>query len=475
MDIIDREDNTQKVFLSENNLSVAEILNEHYPYILDSIESEEFILKYDECNMFKELVFEGKVVGFCSYDFSREFITAALNNIYVLPEYRGNNIFLNEIKSTMEEHNKPSIMEPTRFVVELLIKHGLAYKINDSIVGSAIEFIVPGHHVLSNVEYGNEELSTHYYDLSICSSIHILDWTQKHIAYSTPLNDDIRRYKDIKQVDEAYVDNLIDFYKDNDVELMNTILKLEEKLSIRNYTLEEVVGEGDELSFYMESLIDDAHVTRSRALQIKRQIIEEYEAGMILNESLLIRLEYLFNEKSSPTITSHIEVCPYCSMPVDDHDRYCHFCGINLDYDPFEVEDDLFKSINFDDSDFNEDIRFVAYKFLRLIEQNIELEYSIYNIESTYNMDWMSLNSFLVENNYFVNNRITDEGFGFMENHPLNFFEKFHMGIVDYTDFENYFYSHCDLNPVDICLCYLEKFDDDDYILEIIDEIRNSM
>lgn len=86
----------------------------------------------------------------------------------------------------MLEHNKPSIMEPTRLVVEILIKYGFACKINDDIVASAIEFIVPGNHVLSNQEYDDEELSTHYYDLSICSCIHILDFSKSILPIVLP-------------------------------------------------------------------------------------------------------------------------------------------------------------------------------------------------------------------------------------------------------------------------------------------------
>jgi len=387
MNIIEKDTNAQRVFLSEDIINVVEILKEHYSYIYDSIEKEGFVLKYDECNLFKELVFEKKVVGFCSYDFSREFITAALNNIYVLPQYRGNGLFLSEILKTMEEHNKPSIMEPTRLVVELLIKYGFAQKVNDNIVASALEFIVPGVHVLSNTDYGTDELSTHFYDLSLCGCIHILDINKGHIAYSAPLNDDIAHYDCFNEVNDEYVEDIIGFFKDNDVELMNAVLRLEENLPIKNYTLEEIIGDDDNFSAYIESLVDDAHVTESKALAIKRQIREEYEAGMILNESLMIRLAYLFNENPIPSITSHDEVCPYCSMPIDDHDRFCHFCGINLEYDPDEVESDLIKYIHPSDGEFKEDIRFIAYKFLRLVEEKIELEYCIYTIENNYNVN----------------------------------------------------------------------------------------
>lgn len=472
MDIITKEDNTQKVYLSENSLDVIEILRENYPYIYDSIQNENFILKYRQCNLFKELVHERKVVGFCSYDFSREFITAALNNIYVLPEFRGNGILLTELLTTMADHNKPSIMEPTRLVVELLIKYGFATMVSDDIVASALEFVIPGSHVLSNTVYDNEELSTHYYDLSICSSIHILDWRKKHIAYSAPLNDDISRYDDIKAVDDDYVDNLIEFYMDNDVELMNTILELENKLPIKNYTLEEVVGEGDNFSLYIESLIDDAHVTLDRAMEIKKQIIEEYEAGMILSESLLIRLEYLFNENQASTITSHVEICPYCNMPVDDHDKFCHFCGVNLEFNPDELQDNLIDYMNTRSGEFNEDIRFIAYKFLKLVDEGIEVEYSIFTIEHTYDIEWNKLQSFLSENSYFNYDGITSEGHVFLNTHPLHFWQKYGMDIVDYTDFEKYFYGHTDSNPLEVCISYLEQFGDDEDIVEIIDEIN---
>ena len=146
---------------------------------------------------------------------------------------------------------------------------------------------------------------------------------------------------------------------------------------------------------------------------------------MILNESLMIRLAYLFNENPTPSITSHEEVCPYCSMPIDDHDRFCHFCGINLEYDPDEVEGDLIKYIHPTDGEFKEDIRFIAYKFLRLIEEKIEIEYSIYTIENNYSILWDVLKDFLDKNNYFKNNQITYKGYVFLDNHPLNFWEKY--------------------------------------------------
>lgn len=479
IDFLIRQNNSQKVFLTESTLDVLDILKTYYSYIYDSINDEEFILKYNQCNLFKELVFDNKVVGFCSYDFSREFITAALNNIYVLPEFRGNNLFAEELKRTMVEHNKVSIMEPTRLVVELLIEHGFAQKINEDIVASAIEFVIPGDHVLSNTEYANEELATHFYDLSICSSIHILDINKGYLAYSAPLNYDIIHYDDCienrSNIDDDYFTKIKELFENNEMEFMKIVLDLEDKLSIKNYSLEEIIGDEDNFSPYIESLIDDAHVTYQKALEIKNQIREEYEAGMILNESLLIRLAYLFDENTEPSIKSHEEVCPYCSMPIDSHDKFCHFCGINLDYDLEEIENNLFNSINTSESDFEEDIRFLAYKFLKLVDEEIEFEYSVFTIENNYNISWNKLKQFLTANDYLDDNEITEKGYDFLLNHPLHFWNKYDMDLVNYTDFENYFWENDHLEGAEICLNYLSQFSDGEYISDIISEIKKDI
>jgi len=479
IDYLIRKDNTQKVYLTENTIDITPLLNETYPYIIDSIKKENFILKSEKCNLFKELVYENKVVGFCSYDFSREFMTAALNNIYILPEFRGNHLFLEELEKTMEEHNKPSIIEPTRYIVELLIKYGFAKKINENIVASAIEFIVPGEHVLTNNEIENEEeLSTHYYDLNICASIHLLDSKKCTIAYSLPLNDDIIRYYCIENrsnLDDDYFRNIKKIYTENQEEILEILVDLEENLPLKKYTLEEVIGTEDELSMYIETLIDDAHITHDQALKIRNQLKEEYEAGMILNESLLIRLAYLFNIPEEPRLVTHDEKCPYCEMPIDDHDKYCHYCGINLSYNPSEVEDRLINSIQQFNNNLNtqEDIRYIAYKFLKMINENIDFEYATFMVENNFNIEFSILKKFLDENNYIKDKKITQEGIDFLNNHPLHYYEKYQMDIVDYTKFEQFFWDNKDLDGNEICLKFLDKYDDE-YINEIKEEIKKN-
>ena len=465
MNYTTRADNTQKVYLCETPLDVVNILRTDYDYLYDAISDEGIILKGLECNLFKEIVFDSKVVGFCSYDFSSEFITAALNNIYVLPEFRGNGLFLAELQKTMVEYNKPSIIEPTRLVVELLVKYGFASKISDTLVASSLEFIVPGNHVQSNSDYQKEELSTHFYDLNICSSIHFLDIEKGIIAYSSPLNYDIIHYDCLnkrKSMDDDYFTKIRDFLLENDVDIVDEISRLEDTLPVKSYDLEEVVGDDEGFSSYIQSLIDDGHVTYARAYDIKQQMSEEYEAGMILNESLLIRMAYLFDDSKKPTIKSHTDTCPYCSMPIDSHDRFCHFCGINLNYNPEEMFESLVNTFNESDNELSEDIRYVAYKFLKMILEGIELEYAIMTCENAYNLSGNLLMKYLDENNYLKGNEITDEGHDFLRKHPLHLFEKYELDAFDYSDFERYFYENENLDDKKIVLSYLEQFSDDD-------------
>ena len=474
-----RENNTQKVYLTEDTLDIPLILNENYPYIINSIKKENFILKSEKCNLFKEIVFNNKVVGFCSYDFSREFMTAALNNIYILPEFRGNGLFKEELEKTMIEHNKPSIMEPTRFIIELLIKYQYAKKINDNIIASAIELIVPGEHVITNKEINNEEeLSTHFYDLNICAPIHLLNMNNCIIAYSLALNDDIIRYDCIEKrskINAEYFEQIKEFFIKNEVEILKILVELEEKLPLKEFSLEEIIGNDNELSPYIETLIDDAHVTYSKALEIKEQIKEEYEAGMILNESLLIRLAYLFNIPESPSLITHDEICPYCKMPIDNHDKYCHYCGINLKYNPNDVENTLINSINQFNNKINtdEDVRYIAYKFLKMIYENIDFEYAIFMVENNFNINFKVLDKYLKENNYLKDGNITQNGIDFTNHHPLHYYEKYNMDIIDYTKFEEYFWQNSNLDGNEICLKFLNDYDGK-YIKEIKEEIKKN-
>lgn len=123
--------------------------------------------------IFKEIVYDSKVVGFATYDLGFEdFIT--LVNIYVMPEFRGNKLFLNEIKNTDVEF---IIKDPNKELIEILLHYGLANKLSDTLVHSKIKLQMNQMCFESNkdVEFDNLDamVYTKLYDLKLESLIYV--------------------------------------------------------------------------------------------------------------------------------------------------------------------------------------------------------------------------------------------------------------------------------------------------------------
>ena len=169
-----RNDDNPKIIHNDlaDYLDVESILKKDYEYIYESILNEGFILENKLGDVFKEILFENKVVGFAFYELNSQ-TNFVLNEIYILPEFRGNSLFLLEINTILAAGNSLSILQPTKNIVEILIHYGFAYKLSENIVASAISFDFKDEDILSN---SNEEIddeqimSSNIYDLDIFCS-----------------------------------------------------------------------------------------------------------------------------------------------------------------------------------------------------------------------------------------------------------------------------------------------------------------
>ena len=121
-----------------DSMDTEEILKD-YPYIIESMNNEEYYLENEMCFVFEELVYENKVVGFATFELHDQ-LTLVLTECYVLPEFRGKQIFFNEICKMIFSAPQFGILQPTRNLVELLIDYSFAKKVNDDIVVSGIDF-----------------------------------------------------------------------------------------------------------------------------------------------------------------------------------------------------------------------------------------------------------------------------------------------------------------------------------------------
>ena len=160
-------------------------------------------------DVFKEILFENKVVGFTFYELNSP-TNFILNEIYILPEFRGNSLFLLEINILLVAGNSLTILQPTKNIVEILIHYGLAYKLSENIVASAISFDFKNEDVLSNSneEFDDEQImSSNIYDLDIRSILLLMDISTPGwniIYYHEELENDFKRYGKRKPLNKSY-------------------------------------------------------------------------------------------------------------------------------------------------------------------------------------------------------------------------------------------------------------------------------
>lgn len=138
-----REDGIGHITMSNPDIGykmppLEQIIMQEYPYIYESfMENHPFYLENANVGLFKEIVHENKVVGFSGYDSGMGVM--ALKYIYVLPEFRGNNLLIKDLwdtKNLFEKHGYPyvAIDTPNWYVINSLINHGYATRFNNHII-----------------------------------------------------------------------------------------------------------------------------------------------------------------------------------------------------------------------------------------------------------------------------------------------------------------------------------------------------
>lgn len=366
---VQRENFIAEVYHNENDdelLNTTEILKDKYDYICKSINDEGYTLENPECNLFKELLYDDMVVGFVTYDYTKGVGDFSLNEIYVLPEYRGNKYFISELEYMMLSGSTVSIYEPTHRIIEILMENNLARNIVDNLVVSSISLDInqdKSECTVSNHEWKDDIIhSCNLYDLNISACIlpeNISDKDTNIIHYSRCLADDNKHYSadSIREnIDNDYFENIKNSIIENHEEYVATLMELEDNKPTADFDIDEIVGRPPNLSGYLEELIAEEFVTRQRALEIQAQMIEEYDEGLILSESLLKRLEYLSMEDlinedkmAEGFDSSEFDMkCPYCEFPITLIDKTCEVCGLRLDNDElleYAIFDEMTKDI----------------------------------------------------------------------------------------------------------------------------------
>lgn len=412
------------IYQNDKKLILEDILKSKYDSIYDSMIEEKFVLNVDNCNIFNEIRFKEKVVGFSTYTIIND-SHLLLTNIYILPSFRGNKLFNKELSRILEEGYVVSIHEPNKIVVTALVNYGYAEKVNDTLVVSAINFNI----AIENIVPKNSQLNrdvflnlTNLYDLDLCASllfnIENNETFEVHYAISEHDNEKVSlESKDIFNKD--YFENIVNILTRRDLEIERRLLLLRENLPSVNLEIKELFS-SDLADIFMD-YVNEGLVTLDEIKKIKQQLFIDLTRSTIRKQSIHLRLNYLVSNlhNTKEKDDSIKNPCPYCNEELDYSRRYCVSCGYDIFNDvnvknknKYLYHDVLTETLSYKYSlnniiekkdEFNEEY-LISLAICYIIDNlNIKNYYSIFNMAAdNYNILDIDLRRFMHKKGYIT-------------------------------------------------------------------------
>ena len=344
MEYVIRDNDEGELIPNFEGRILSDTLKKDYPYIYKSMRANNYDISVDGYNLFCELVYDQKVVGFATY-FITQPSAMTLTDAYVLPEFESKNLLLKSFMILLQSGANISILKPTRDTVEFLINNNFAVKLTDSIVTSAISFDMLEEDIIGNFKLNGITPSTNLYDLNLCSPIFLYDISTPgacEIFYLDVLACDDKKYncrefRNSIDIDEYFNDIKMTFLKNSD-EFNQKLTDLKISLPKSYLDYDEIIGEGDELSDYFKGMVEDGMVDKKTALKIRNQLKKEYADGNVTDESLALRVSFLISEDDYTVDMDKFDdidmqfdrFCPYCYSQVASSSSYCPTCGYSL-------------------------------------------------------------------------------------------------------------------------------------------------
>ncbi|MDO5825284.1 MAG: TFIIB-type zinc ribbon-containing protein [Methanosphaera sp.] len=455
-DYVINEDGKPQQFVLDDDeeIMLTELLEDNYPYILEEIEKEDYILEYDYFVEFTEIVYENKVVGFyTTVPFIDQYTTMiSLEEIYVMPDYRGNHALHKSMLTLFAKLNKRLIIRnPTRVFVEKLINGGFAIELDDNIIYSPFEFFDDYQNVYQDSKiaklYDFDELdpdvyTTNLYDLKHCSIIAVdnertISDKKNVLVVSTPRISDMMKYNlegKLKKIDKNYsrkVKRIIN----NQQEKMEKCDFVTALFLHENTKIEHLIGTEDKFSELFKHNLEEYGLTEEEGLSIRQKISEALENDEITEVSLMYRLDYLLKNPGKDALVNREKLveedkCPFCGSDTEDYYDYCEVCGLllnsddddyDMEYHEYEIDEDTKLEVGFQDKIISEgyqpdeiyklQLEIAVYYFLYVIDSN-PASYILANNTDRYHIADGSVEEFLESTNYVekkVNNNYNPE------------------------------------------------------------------
>lgn len=459
---------------NEKQQNLTDFLKDNYIDIFNSIKDEGYIIEYDGFKSFKEIHFENKVVGFITVDtFHIVPNDLVINECYVIPQYRGNNLLYNELSSFISTPNANfHIRNPNRALINLLLKNGLASKFSDNLVVSYIKFVVTIDTVYKNPKikqfYKRTDDELPYradvYDIDLCSVL-FLDPTLEYVKYSDvfaltlPRKNDLKKYKlrkKLKRVNESYLDKCYDAWKDNDDEIIEFLDEVEEAV-YDGISVENIYGTSQNLTQDFSDYLNANDLTDEDGFRIIDHLNNALDEGNITAKSCKRRMQYLVDniDAIGNTADDDTEDCPFCGKQNLHFVETCEFCGQVIRSESYENE--LFDMIeNFDLEAMLEDLKDKLYSEDSLGNVPIEDNDSLFELKTFYN-EFLTGSDFEEIKEYYLNfngdapiQDIIEGYFDFKIANEDEDDEKFYW----YKDYLcTFFYCHLDTGQFDEALC----------------------
>lgn len=412
------------IYQNDKKLILEDILKSKYDSIYDSMIEEKFVLNVDNCNIFNEIRFKEKVVGFSTYTIIND-SHLLLTNIYILPSFRGNKLFNKELSRILEEGYVISIHEPNKIVVTALVNYGYAEKVNDTLVVSAINFNIDIENIVPKNSQLNRDVFlnlTNLYDLDLCASLlfNIENNETFEVHYAISGHDKEKVTLESKDIfNKDYFENIVNILTRRDLEIERRLLFLRENLPSVNLEIKELFS-SDLADIFMD-YVNEGLVTLNEIKKIKQQLFIDLTRSTIRKQSIHLRLNYLVSNlhNTKEKDDSIKNPCPYCNEELDYSCRYCVSCGYDIFNDvnvknknKYLYHDVLTETLSYKYSlnniiekkdEFKEEY-LISLAICYIIDNlNIKNYYSIFNMAAdNYNISNIDLRQFMHKKGYIT-------------------------------------------------------------------------
>lgn len=379
-----------------NNSDLHMILEENYPDIMKSMQNENYEIECPKHLIFKELVFEDRIVGFATFELLQFYSNElALNECYVLPEYRGRSLLAKELIELIETPNiSLFIRRPSKSIVKILLDNNLAVLSENDVVISFIPFMVEGGDV-----YKSKKIRKYVQSIPINGEIMYFSLAYdlgvegvifKKAPYYYPFEDDevliskprlIDSYKCADKIRPRYLRNLADSVYSN----RHLIGELKDNVysRIRNdLSVENLVGNENQLNQEFTNLLEGNGLTMVDGFKIRNDVINSLDNGEIRHKGIKTRLNYLMGDYDCEQFDSIDLKCPHCENRIAFYLKTCNVCGHDL------TCENTFKSVKNQITEYSEDISMINARG-DFIPDGCNIYYQLiqWALERSYNLD----------------------------------------------------------------------------------------